>query len=76
MNAAYGRHWRLARLNAITAEAELNEFVNQYLQAIGDEGSSCGETYAETAVRLGGNEFLEATQWVESNIKQSIGNRK
>ena len=45
----------------------LDEEMNEYLDSIGELKNSRSETYAETASRLGGNEFLEAAEkrWYE-----------
>jgi len=57
-------------INAIknaTTTNELDAIVEAYLAEIGESENARGETYAETADRLGGNEILEAAEarWFE-----------
>jgi len=62
MKAAY-----LIAIKEATTSTELDIIVDTYLEEIGEVESSRGETYAETAARLGGDEILEAaeTRWFE-----------
>lgn len=60
----------MSHLNAIKAAGnhiELDNIVSAYLAEIGEAENARGETYAETADRLGGNEILEAAEarWFE-----------
>lgn len=52
--------------NAATT-TELNAIVDAYLSEIGEYETSCGETYGESAYRLGGDKILEAAEarWFE-----------
>lgn len=57
-------------INAIKAAGnhiELDNIVEAYLAEIGEAENARGESYAETAARLGGNEILEAAEarWFE-----------
>lgn len=57
-------------INAIKAAGnhiELDNIVEAYLAEIGEADRARGETYAETADRLGGNEILKAAEarWFE-----------
>ena len=46
---------------------ELSSIVEAYLAGIGETENARGESYAETAARLGGDEILEAAEsrWFE-----------
>lgn len=57
-------------INAIQNAAtttELGDIVEAYLAEIGEVENARGESYAETAARLGGNAVLEAAEarWLE-----------
>jgi len=50
-----------------TTTNELADIVEAYLAEIGEYENVLGETYAETAARLGGDKILEAAEarWFE-----------
>ena len=41
---------------------ELDELVDEYLESIGQQENAIGESYGETAARLGGDCVLEAAE--------------
>lgn len=47
--------------------SELSAIVEAYITSIGETEKACGESYGETAGRLGGDAVLEAaeTRWFE-----------
>lgn len=57
----------LIAIREATTSTELDIIVDAYLEEIGEVENARGETYAETAARLGGDEILEAAEarWFE-----------
>lgn len=57
----------IQQINAATNTAELAAVVERYLASIGESERARGESYRETAVRLGGNAVLERAEarWFE-----------
>lgn len=57
----------LSAIQNATTTNELDAIVSAHLAEIGEAENARGETYAETAARLGGDEILEAAEdrWFE-----------
>lgn len=57
----------IQQINAAQTTTELDQIVEEYLKEIGETEAARGESYAETAARLGGNAVLERAEarWFE-----------
>jgi len=57
----------IEKINAATNTNELSAAVEAYLASIGQDELARGESYGETAARLGGNDILERAEarWFE-----------
>ena len=49
----------IQKINGCSTAIDLEKIVSDYLMAISEVDNSHGETYIETAQRLGGNKVLE-----------------
>jgi hypothetical protein len=57
----------LEAIQGATTHTELDAIVDAYLAEIGQSEQARGESYAETAARLGGDDILDAAErrWFE-----------
>lgn len=60
----------IEKINAATTHVELYDVVEAYLAEIGEAERALGETYAETAARLGGDKLLAAAERRWWELKQ------
>jgi N-acyl-L-homoserine lactone synthetase len=57
----------LDKISAASNTNELAEIVDEYLASVGETDNARGESYLETANRMGGNKILRAAEckWFE-----------
>ena len=55
------------RINTANNTNDVSEITERYLRSIGEHDNATGESYRETADRLGGDEVLDAAdaRWME-----------